>query len=246
MSEKEWKNKLYFGDCLDILKEFYSHNKEGFIDLIYIDPPFNSKRNYNILYEEAHLTDTKAQKEAFADTWSNVSYKDTLQEIQVLDVDLHNFLKALDSIRVSGSVVAYLTTMAIRIYYMHKVLKDTGSFYLHCDPNMSHYLKLVCDLIFGEKNFRNEITWKRRHGFSSAVHESNRFGNCIDIILFYAKSSEAKFIPQYNKDSKEYKGYVENFFTLVDENGRKYQATSLTNPAYRPNLIYEYLSLIHI
>ncbi len=189
MSAKEWKNKLYFGDCLDILKEFYSYNKEGFIDLIYIDPPFNSKRNYNILYEEAHLTDTKAQKEAFADTWSNVSYKNTLQEIQTMDVDLHKFLEALDRIRVSKSAAAYLTTMAIRIYYMHKVLKDTGSFYLHCDPTMSHYLKLVCDLIFGKENFRNEIAWcYRKWSINQKQFVSNH-----DSILFYAKSPKNTF-----------------------------------------------------
>ena len=96
------------------------------------------------------------------------------------------------------------------------------------------------DAVFGPANFRNEITWKRRHGFSSAVHDSNRFGNCTDTILFYGKSDQAEFTPQYNKDSKRYKEYVEAFFTQIDEDGRRYQATSLTNPAYRPNLIYEY------
>jgi site-specific DNA-methyltransferase (adenine-specific) len=88
--------------------------------------------------------------------------------------------------------------------------------------------------------FRNEITWKRRHGFSSAVHDSNRFGNCTDTIFFYGKTEDALFHPQYNRDSKGYQEYIDNFFTLIDEKGRKYQATSLTNPAYRPNLIYEY------
>lgn len=154
-------NQLYFGDCLEILKDLKAQHPAGFIDLVYIDPPFNSKRNYNILFEEANIKDAVAQKEAFADTWSNVSYKDTIAEIHELDLDLFNFLTALDSIRVSKSAIAYLSTMAIRIYYIHKVLKDTGSFYLHCDPTMSHYLKLVCDLIFGEKNYRNEISWRR-------------------------------------------------------------------------------------
>ena len=150
------KNKLYYGDCLHILTKLYKEHS-SFIDLIYIDPPFNSKRNYNILFEEADIKDTQAQKEAFADTWSNVSYKDTLSEIQSLDLDLHKFLESLDHIRIPKSVVSYLTTMAIRIWYMHKVLKDTGSFYLHCDSTMNSYLRLVCDLIFGNNNFRNEI-----------------------------------------------------------------------------------------
>ncbi|HKR06733.1 MAG TPA: DNA methyltransferase, partial [Bacteroidia bacterium] len=132
------QNLLYFGDCLDVLKELHQQHPEGFIDLIYIDPPFNSKRNYNVLFESIDLKDATAQKQAFADTWSNVTYIDTIKEIADLDKDLHEFLTTLNKIRVSDSAVAYLTTMAIRIIYMHKVLKDTGSFYLHCDPTMSH------------------------------------------------------------------------------------------------------------
>ena len=151
-------NTLFFADCLDVLKDLHRHNPDGFIDLVYIDPPFNSKRDYNILFESIGVKDTKAQREAFADTWSNVSYIDMLNEIQNIDLDLYKFLNALDSIRLSKGAISYLTSMAIRIYYIHKVLKPTGSFYLHCDPTMSHYLKLVCDLIFGESNFKNEIT----------------------------------------------------------------------------------------
>jgi site-specific DNA-methyltransferase (adenine-specific) len=168
----EFPNRLYFGDCLNVLKELHSEQPKGFIDLIYIDPPFNSKRNYNVLFESIDLDDTNAQKQAFADTWSNYEYVDTINEIAELDRDLYTFLKTLSDIRISDSAVAYLSTMAIRIYYMHKVLKDTGSFYLHCDPTMSHYLKVVCDLIFGEKNFRNEITWKR----TTAHSDAKRFG----------------------------------------------------------------------
>ena len=135
---------------------------------------------------------------------------------------------------------SYLTMMAVRLMEMRRVLKDTGSIYLHCDPTASHYLKLLMDAVFGSGNFRNEITWKRRHGFSSAVHGSVRFGVCTDTMLFYAKSEQAGFSPQYNKESPDYKEYVDKYFRLTDESGRKYQATSLTNPAYRPNLIYEY------
>src|SRR4030067_3046581 len=130
--------RLYFGDCLDVLKELCAEYPQGFIDLIYIDPPFNSKRDYNVLFEPI-IGDATAQKQAFADTWSNVSYLDTLNEIQDIDLDLFQFLKNLDSIRLSKSAVAYLTTMAIRIHYMRKVLKESGTFYLHCDTTMSHY-----------------------------------------------------------------------------------------------------------
>lgn len=182
-------NKLYFGDCLDVLKKLHAENPQGFIDLIYIDPPFNSKRNYNILFEDIDLKDTKAQKEAFMDTWSNVSYKDTLEQIKDIDLDLYTFLESLDKIRVPKSAVSYLTTMAIRIWYIHKVLKDSGSFYLHCDPTMSHFLKILCDLIFGSKNFRNEIVWC----YSIGGRSSQAFPQKHDVIFFYSKTGEYYF-----------------------------------------------------
>lgn len=141
------------------------------------------------LFEDIDLKDTKAQREAFADTWSSVTYYDTINEIQELDLDLYKFLSALDSINISKSAISYLVTMSIRIWYIHKLLKDTGSFYLHCDPTMSHYLKLVCDLIFDNKNFRNEIVWcyKARH-FSK-----KNFNPKHDIILRYSKSNNYIF-----------------------------------------------------
>jgi site-specific DNA-methyltransferase (adenine-specific) len=149
-------NHLYFGDCLDVLKELHSSYPEPFIDLIYIDPPFNSKRNYNVLFESLDMKDANAQKQAFADTWSNVSYMDELHMLAELDKDLYDVLQVFDKTKsINKGAVAYLTTMAHRLWYMHKLLKDTGSFYLHCDPTMSHYLKLLCDMIFGENHFQN-------------------------------------------------------------------------------------------
>jgi DNA modification methylase len=182
-------NKLYFGDNLEILKSLYKEYPKGLIDLIYIDPPFNSKRNYNILFETVELTDTKAQKEAFADTWSNVSYIDTLNEISELNQNLFFFLKALDKISNSKGEVSYLTTMTIRIIYMHKLLKNTGSFYLHCDTTMSHYLKMICDFIFGKHNFQNEIVWCYTSGGKSNRH----FAKKHDTIFFYSKSNNYTF-----------------------------------------------------
>ena len=183
-------NKLYYGDNLDILKNSIEDES---IDLIYIDPPFNSKRAYNVLFESIDMTDAKAQKEAFADTWSNVSYLDEMYEIQDFDLDLYSFLHTLDNLRISKSVVSYLTIMTHRIYHMRKKLKDTGSFYLHCDPNMSHYLKIVCDLIFDKKNFRNEIVWHYRRWSNTA----KIFQKMHDIILFYTKTTEYIFNTQY-------------------------------------------------
>lgn len=220
------KNRLYFGDCLEILKELHQQHPQGFIDLIYIDPPFNSKRDYNILFESIDLTDATAQKQAFADTWSNVSYIDTLNELSEIDIDLYKFLIALDSIRLSKSAVAYLTTMAIRIYYMHKVLKDTGSFYLHCDPTMSHYLKLVCDLVFGQKNFINEIAWKRTTTHNDTKQGAKHFGRVHDTIFRYSKNYLLhKFIPIYKPYSKD---YINSTYKRIDDLGRRFKASDLS------------------
>jgi len=213
-------NKLYFGDNLNILKELYQQHPQGFIDLIYNDPPFNSKRNYNVLFESVDLKDATAQKEAFADTWSNVSYMDTLNELSELDISLYNFLKNLDNTNISKGAISYLVTMAIRLWYMHKLLKDTGSFYLHCDPTMSHYLKILCDLIFGEKNFRNEIIW---HYGERLMHNRYKFNEKHDVIFFYAKSKNTiiknQIVEEWTKEEISEKRARK---ILTDENGKEY------------------------
>ena len=225
MQEGKNMNKLYFGDNLEIMKDLLKKHPDGFIDLIYIDPPFNSKRNYNILFENIDMEDTKAQKLAFADTWSNVSYLDTIEEIKEIDMNLANFLSALDNINISKSAISYLATMSIRIWYMHKLLKKTGSFYLHCDPTMSHYLKIVCDLIFGEKNFRNEIIWKR----TTAHNDPKRFGRIHDILLFYSKSDKPTWNPVFASYDTE---YVDTYYRYTDEAGRKFLSDNLTAPSH--------------
>ena len=152
---------------------------------------------------------------AFKDTW-------TLSDLDVawmgLIADEQPALAHV--IKTSGltygkGMQSYLTMMAVRLMEMHRVLKPTGSIYLHCDPTASHYLKLFMDAVFGAGNFRNEITWKRRHGFSSAVHGSVRFGVCTDTMLVYAKSEQAGFSPQYNKESPDYKEYVTSISDLL-------------------------------
>lgn len=208
--------KLYFGDCLDVLKELHREHPQGIIDLIYIDPPFNSKRDYNILFEAIDLKDTKAQKEAFSDTWSNVSYLDTLEEIKDLDLDLYKLLHTLDEINIPQSAVSYLTIMAIRIYYMHKVLKETGSFYLHCDSTMSHYLKLMCDLIFGNAHFKNEIFWERTFNSGSSKSIAKKYPANTDTILFYTRSEDYNFNKIYRPFSE---GAIKRY-DKVDEQGR--------------------------
>lgn len=229
-------NRLYFGDNLDIMKQLYhQERKSEFIDLVYIDPPFNSKRNYNVLFESVEMDDTKAQKEAFSDTWSNVSYVDTFNEIAEIDNNLYRFLKALDSISISKSAISYLATMGIRIWYIHKLLKPTGSFYLHCDSTMSHYLKIVCDLIFGEKNFRNEIIWQRTTSGKSVYKNLPRNS---DAILWFTKTNLFMFIPIVTEFDKEYS----TSFNLIDEDGRgPYNTQPIISPSPRPNLSYIYI-----
>ena len=211
-------NHLYFGDCLDVLKELKENHPQPFIDLIYIDPPFNSKRNYNVLFESMDMKDANAQKQAFADTWSNYAYKDELNEIAELHKDLYEVLNMFHGLKsISDSAVAYLTTMGIRIYYMHQLLKDTGSFYLHCDSTMSHYLKILCDMIFGEKNFRNEIYWQRTR---SAKQQSNSFGKITDNIFYYTKSENYAYNKQYTPLREE---YIESHYRNIEtETNRKY------------------------
>ena len=232
-------NHLYFGDNLDILRQ---RIPDASVDLIYLDPPFNSNATYNVLFRERSGEESAAQITAFDDTWrwsleSEFAYQDVVTQ---QGGKVGEILAAMRAFLGQNDMMAYLTMMAQRMVELHRVLKPTGSIYLHCDPTASHYLKLLLDALFGADNFRNEITWKRRHGFSSAVHQSVKFGVCTDILLFYAKTDATPFKVQYNKESPEYQAYIEKYFTHVDENGRKYQATSLTNPAYRPNLIYEY------
>jgi DNA modification methylase len=237
-------NHLYFGDCLDVLRDLKENYPQPFIDLIYIDPPFNSKRNYNVLFESMDIKDANAQKQAFADTWSNVSYIDELHMLAELHKDLYDVLTAFSKAKsISHTAVAYLTTMALRIYYMHKVLKDTGSFYLHCDPTMSHYLKLICDMVFCENNFRNEISWKRSHAHSDSKQGSKHYGRVRDVILFYSKTESLFFHSQYTEYEK---AYIDTYYKFIEEGtNRRYWLDNLQGPggAAKGNPFYEVMGV---
>lgn len=232
-------NKLYYGDNLAVLRESIADES---VDLIYLDPPFNSNASYNVLFKAPSGEQSAAQIEAFEDTWHwNESAERAFDEVVTgAHSDAAIMLRAMRSALGENDMMAYLAMMAVRLIELHRVLKPTGSLYLHCDQTASAYLKILLDSIFDARNFRNEITWKRRVGFSSAVHESRRFGICTDTILFYAKSEGAEFTPQYNRDDAEYQAYIKERFTYKDPDGRLFQPTSLVNPAPRPNLRYEY------
>jgi len=232
-------NKLFYGDNLAVLRESIATES---VDLVYLDPPFNSNANYNVLFKAPDGEQSAAQIEAFEDTWHwNESAERAFDEVVTgPHSDASIMLRAMRSALGENDMMAYLAMMAVRLIELHRVLKQTGSLYLHCDSTASHYLKLLLDGIFGNETYRNEIIWKRRVGMSSAVHDSNRFGSITDTILYYAKTEEAKFNPQYNISDPDYQKYIEERFTNVDPDGRRYQATSLVNPAPRPNLRYEY------
>ena len=221
------RNTLYYGDNLEIMKSLSEEHPQGFVDLIYIDPPFNSKRNYNILYEDM-IQDASnggrntALKEAFRDTWSNVYLTDTLEEIRHSDRKLFDMLESLRSV-VDRASISYLTMMGLRILYMHRLLKETGSFYLHCDPTMSHYLKIVCDTIFNKKNFRNEIAWKRDAAGQGARRISKQFPRNMDTIFFYSKSQNYFFNQLYKDLDKKQR----SIYTHQDADGRFYKAVTL-------------------
>lgn len=224
---------LYFGDNLNILRE---HIKDETVDLIYLDPPFNSKRDYNLLFKTPKGQASEAQITAFEDSWhwGEQAEQEFAELLHQSNTDVAEMIQALRRFLKESDMMAYLTMMANRLLELHRVLNPTGSLYLHCDPTASHYLKIVLDTIFGAENFRNEITWKRTSSHNDA---RRNFSNVNDIIFFYAKSDNYLFVPQYSSYSQE---YIENNFRYIDENGRRYSSDNLRSPNPRPNLTYEY------
>ena len=222
-------NTLYLGDCLNVLRDSVADES---VDLIYIDPPFNSKRDYNISFDDKEI---QSQRVAFEDTWSLKNVLDSLHELQTMRTENIHLLLAVYQ-KVAPHAFPYLVMMALRILELHRVLKPTGSFYLHCDPTMSHYLKTVCDLIFSDDNFKTEISWRRSHPKGLAF---TRFASCHDLILFYAKDNKSTtWNPSYRSYDED---KVNQQYSLVDEEGRRYQLTSLLNPNQnRPNLTYKF------
>lgn len=230
-----WKNKLYFGDNVNILRD---HIADESIDLVYLDPPFNSNASYNILFRERSGEDSGAQITAFDDTWhwgheSERAYHEmvTYGPHAVREL-LQAFLKFLGR----NDMMAYIVMMAQRLVELHRVLRPTGSLYLHCDTTAGHYLRILLDAVFGPQNFRSEIIWKRQSAHSDA---KSRFPDVIDVILFYAKSSDAKFNPLYGEHDPE---YVAKFYRHDDDDGRgPYRLGDMASPNPRPNMMYEWM-----
>jgi len=228
-------NQLYFGDNLSVLRE---HIPSESVDLIYLDPPFNSNATYNVLFKERSGEDSAAQITAFDDTWHwTIDSERAYAEVVTEGPDkLGKLLQAMREFLGQNDMMAYLTMMAQRLAELHRVLKPTGSIYLHCDPTASHYLKLLMDAVFGQQNFRSEIAWRRTNakGLAFKGYPNNR-----DVLLYYSKAQDF----EWNRAFRPYDSdYVERFYRNVEEGtGRRYTLSDLTNPnRNRPNLTYEW------
>ncbi len=239
-------NRLYFGDNLDILRQ---HVADESVDLIYLDPPFNSNATYNVLFRERSGEESAAQITAFEDTWHWGWESETaFQDVVTQGPDkVGNLLSALRQFLGQNDMMAYLTMMAQRMIELHRVLKPTGSLYLHCDPTASHYLKLLLDAVFDARNFRNEIVWLRTMAKGLM---SRQLPNNHDVILGYRKTGESTwnvdstFQPydEFSLDAKTASKYNHR-----DPDGRLYRLDNLTNPnRNRPNLTYEFMGITRV
>ena len=215
------ENSLYYGDNLKVLPEYV---KDESVDLIYLDPPFNSKATYNVLFEEKDGTQAAAQIEAFGDTWHwDQTAARSFQEVTTAgDHRVTQCMEAFRALLGHNDMLAYLSMMAPRLMQLRRVLKPTGSIYLHCDPTAGHYLKLLMDAVFGVINYRNEIIWKR----TSARNDSQRWNQIHDTLLFYSKSDEFTWNPQFSAYGDD---YVSGFYGHTEQGtGRKYTSGDLT------------------
>lgn len=226
-------NHLYYGDNLQVLRE---HIATESMDLIYLDPPFNSQATYNVLFRSPKGEQSQAQIEAFEDTWHwNDSAERAFDEVMTSgNTDAAEMLRAMRSFLKENDMMAYLAMMAVRLLELHRILKTTGSLYLHCDPTASHYLKVLMDAIFGPERMRADIIWKRTSAHSNATQN---YAAVHDVIFFYSKSSDSIWNRIYQPYDPE---YVAEHFVHKDPDGRLFRRVDLVNPSYRPNLVYEY------
>lgn len=217
-------NTLYYGDNLDILRRYIPDES---VDLIYLDPPFNSNRSYNVLFKEESGKSAEAQITAFDDTWHwGANAEQTYDELVTgSNLAVGSMISALRQFIGTNQMLAYLVMMAARLVELHRVLKPTGSLYLHCDPTASHYLKIILDTIFGPNNYLSEVVWKRTSGHNSA----KRWGPIHDVILFYSKSSSFTWNTVFEKYDD---AYLEAFYKFSDAKGR-YRLSDLTGAGVR-------------
>ena len=234
-------NSLYYGDNLDILRRYVQDES---VDLIYLDPPFKSDQTYNILFQEKDGSQSASQIKAFGDTWhwdetAARSYEETVEAGGQVAEAMQAFRKLLGT----NDMLAYMSMMAPRLVELRRVLKPTGSLYLHCDPTASHFLKLLMDAIFGPANFRTEIIWKRTSAHSDTKQGRRQHGRIHDVLLFYTKNDDWNWNPVFVEYGRE---YVEQFYKHQEPNtGRWYGLDNLTGPggAAKGNPSYEVMGV---
>ena len=238
-------NTLYYGDNLDVLRRYVP---EESVDLVYLDPPFNSNASYNVLFKERTGEESPAQIRAFTDTWEWTQEAERVYEREIVsNPDAPSAVKemiwAFRQFVGANAMMAYLVMMAPRLVELRRVLKPTGSIYLHCDPTASHYLKLLMDTVFGPEQFRTEITWKRTSAHSDTKQGRQQHGRVHDLILFYSKSDAWTWNPLYTKYDQD---YVDQFYRHIEpETGRRYRLGDLTGPggAAKGNPSYEVMGV---
>lgn len=230
------QNTLYYGDNLVMLRRYVPSES---VDLIYLDPPFNSDATYNVLFKSPTGKHASAQIRAFEDTWHWGEEAELAYEgILVSGSEAAGIIRALRSFLGENDLMAYLAMMAARLIEMHRVLKQTGSLYLHCDPTASHYLKIILDGIFGAQRYRNELTWKR----TTTHSDSKTWSKVADTILFYTKGDLFTWNTPREKHSDV---YVRTKYRHDDGDGRLYMLDNMTSPNPRPNMMYEWMGFPH-
>ncbi len=217
-------NHLYYGDNLQVMRESIQDES---IDLVYLDPPFNSKRDYNLLFNTPKGHKSEAQIAAFKDSWhwGEQAEGEYFELLKQANTDVALMIRALREFLKESDMMAYITMMASRLLELHRVMKPTASLYLHCDPTASHYLKILLDGVFGKSGFRSEIIWRR----SGAHNSANRFGPIHDTILFYTRSDEFTWNRLYSPYAQ---GYIQTFFNKTDNIGN-YRCQTLTGAGTR-------------
>ena len=234
-------NTLFYGDNLLVLRE---HVADASVDLVYLDPPFNSNASYNVLFREKSGEESPAQIKAFTDTWEWTQETQATYELDIIQNPsvpsaVKDMISAFRQFIGQNAMMAYLVMMAPRLVELHRVLKPTGSLYLHCDPTASHYLKILLDVVFGSRNYRSEIVWRRTNAkglaFKGYPHNS-------DILLYYSKEERFTWNRPFRPHDPK---YVDKFYRHVEPGtGRRYQLDNLVNPnRNRPNLTYEFLGV---
>lgn len=230
------KNQLFFGDNLYILREDILDET---VDLIYLDPPFNSKRDYNLLFKSPKGQQSEAQITAFLDSWQwgEQAEREFDEILHQPNTNVAEIMRALRAFLRENDMLAYLTMMANRLLELHRALKLNGSLYLHCDPTASHYLKMVLDGVFGVANMRSEINWRRASAHNDAKQGRRQFGNVRDVIFFYTKSGDWNWNWQYTSYSDD---YLSLEYRHKTKEGRYFKETDLTANKPGGNVSYEW------